>query len=132
MPGELKIYADVRGAWSRPKVQPTERLPEWLLEDASTQVADESKEPSEEKCKAISAKVDRGIADEKEERAAMLAKAALRAEKRAREEADRAEAAADRAEASGAGPSTVNNITNNFNFHAPPSKRLLTDFFSLQ
>ena len=118
--------------WKVAKVQPTERLPDWLLEDTSTQVADESKEPSEAKCLSISAKVDRGIAAEEAERVSMLAKAAIRSEKRTREEADRAEAAADRAEAAGAGPSTVNNITNNFNFHAPPSKRLLTDFFSLQ
>ena len=117
------------------------RLPGRLLEDVSKPVADESKEPSEANCLSISAKVDRGIADENEERVSMLAKAAARAEKRAREEADRSEAAAaevreaaDRAAASGAGPSTVinNNITNNFNFPAPPSKRLLTDYFSFQ
>lgn len=45
---------------------------------------------------------------------------------------DRAEAAADRAASSGTGPSTVNNVTIDINCQAPPSKRLLTDYFSLQ
>ena len=135
MPGHWTYNRAYR--WKVAKVQYTDRLPDWLLEDASEPVADESKEPSEAKCKAISDKVDRGIAAEEAGRVSTLAKAAIRAEKRAREEADLSEAAAaeareaaDRAVASGAGPSTVNSHNITINYQAPPSKRLLTDYFS--
>ena len=114
--------------WKVAKLKDTERLPGWFLKSVGAkEVACPSKEPSKEECSAISAAVDRAIAVE-------AAGTATAERKRAREEADRAEAAADRAEASsGAGPSTVNNNYNiTINCQAPPSKRLLTDYFSLQ
>ena len=111
------------------KLKNTDRLPDWFLADAARDVADPSKEPSKEECREISNNVGAAIAVEAARWAEKLHESVREMHESVKEERKRA-----REEASGAGPSTVNNITinNNFNFSEPPSKRLLTDCLSLK
>ena len=115
------------------KLQYTDRLPDWFLKSlGAKEAADQSKELSKEECREISNNVGAAIAKEAADRAAKLHESVREMHESVKQERKRTREEADRASASGAGPSTVNNVTININCQAPPSKRLLTDCLSIQ